>query len=137
VSVWAWALVAAGAVALAWAGLVVGLLVAGRHTHARALAGLVPDCAVLFARLARDPRVRRRDRAALGLLVAYLATPIDLIPDLLPVIGQLDDAILAALVLRAVLRGAGPDVVREHWPGPEPSLRALLRAAGAPAPAVP
>lgn len=130
-SVWAWALVVAGACALAWAGLVVGLLIAGRATHARALAGLVPDCAVLFGRLARDPRVRGRDRVALVALVAYLASPIDLVPDLLPVIGQLDDAILAALVLRAVLRGAGPEVVREHWPGPEPSLRALLRAAGA------
>jgi uncharacterized membrane protein YkvA (DUF1232 family) len=131
VSVWAWALVVAGAGAVAWAALVAGLLVAGRGTQARALAGLVPDCAVLFARLARDPRVRRRDRAALVALVAYLATPLDLVPDLLPVIGQLDDAILVAVVLRAVLRGAGPDVVREHWPGPEPSLRALLRAAGA------
>jgi uncharacterized membrane protein YkvA (DUF1232 family) len=131
VSVWAWAVVGAGAVALAWAGTVAALLVAGRHTHARALAGLVPDCAVLFARLARDRRLRRRHRVALLALVAYLATPLDLVPDMLPVIGQLDDAILAVVVLRAVLRGAGPEVVREHWPGPEPSLRALMRAAGA------
>jgi uncharacterized membrane protein YkvA (DUF1232 family) len=131
VPLWAWAVVVAGAVALAWAGTVGGLLIAGRRTHARALAGLVPDCVVLFTRLARDRRLPRRHRAALLVLVAYLATPLDLIPDVLPVIGQLDDAILAAVVLRAVLRGAGPEVVREHWPGPEPSLRALMRAAGA------
>ncbi len=100
--------------------------------RARAVARFVPECAVLFGRLARDPRLPRRHRAALAALVAYLAMPIDLIPDPIPVIGLLDDALLVALVLRAVLRRAGPEAVREHWPGPEGSLRALLSAAGAP-----
>ena len=136
-SVWWWTLVVAAAAVAAYAALVVGLLVAGRRMHARALAGFVPDCAVLFRRLAADPRLARRHKLVLVLLAAYLATPIDLVPDFLPVIGQLDDAILVVLVLRAVLRGAGAQVVREHWPGPEPSLRVLLRAAGAPVPAVP
>ncbi len=63
---------------------------------------------------------------ALGLLAAYLASPIDLVPDFIPVAGQLDDAILVALVLRGVLRAAGEEVVRGHWRGPERSLRLLL-----------
>ena len=58
--------------------------------------------------------------------VLYLACPIDLIPDFVPVAGQLDDAIVLALLLRGVVRAAGPEIVREHWPGPERSLTAVL-----------
>ena len=114
----------------AYAGFVLALVVAGRRTHARALAGFVPDCAILFKRLLADPRVARRRRLAIGLLAVYFASPIDLVPDFIPVAGQLDDAILAVLVLRGVIRGAGEGVVREHWPGPEASLAPLLRLAG-------
>jgi uncharacterized membrane protein YkvA (DUF1232 family) len=70
----------------------------------------------------------------LALLAGYLALPFDLVPDFIPVAGQLDDAILVGLVLRSLVRAAGPDLVREHWPGPEESLRAVLRLAGAAAP---
>jgi uncharacterized membrane protein YkvA (DUF1232 family) len=56
--------------------------------------------------------------------------PFDLVPDFIPVAGQLDDAILAGLVLRVLLRSAGAELIREHWPGPEPSLNRLLRLAG-------
>ena len=126
---WGWALLAAlGAYAL----LVGALLVVGRREQARAVAGFVPDCAVLFRRLLADPRVPGRAKLALGGLLAYLALPIDLVPDFLPVVGQLDDAVLVALVLRLALREAGPALVEEHWPGPAPSLRALLRLIGAP-----
>jgi uncharacterized membrane protein YkvA (DUF1232 family) len=90
----------------------------------------VPDCAVLFARLARDPRVPRRHRLALLALAGYLAFPLDLIPDFLPVVGQLDDALLVALTLRSLTRAAGPDVVAELWPGPPGSLAVVLRLAG-------
>lgn len=51
------------------------------------------------------------------LLAGYLALPFDLVPDFIPVAGQLDDALLLALVLRAVLRSGGEDLLREHWPG--------------------
>ena len=101
-----------------------------RRERLRALAGFVPDCAVLFGRLLRDPRVPRGRKLALGALVGYLALPFDLVPDFLPVIGQLDDALLVALVLRRVVRGR-PEFVREHWPGPEASLAFVLRLAGA------
>ena len=114
-----------------YALLVVALLVAGRRTDARAVAGFVPDCIVLFKRLIADPAIPRRRKAVLVLLVAYLAMPFDLIPDFIPVAGQLDDAILVGLALRGLVRGAGPELVRRHWPGPEGSLRVVLRLSGA------
>ena len=127
-----WLLVVAGVLLAAYALLLAGLLLAGRRTDARGWAGFIPDCLVLARRLLGDPRVGRRARILLGALVVYLAFPIDVVPDFLPVIGHLDDAIAVALVLRAVLRAAGADVIREHWPGPESSLGAVLRLAGAP-----
>jgi uncharacterized membrane protein YkvA (DUF1232 family) len=71
--------------------------------------------------------VPRKRKAILVLLVGYLMLPVDLVPDFIPVAGQLDDAIVAGLALRFVLRGAGPELVREHWPGPEASLQVVLR----------
>jgi uncharacterized membrane protein YkvA (DUF1232 family) len=112
-----------------WLALVAGLLLAGRRGDARALAGFVPDCLGLARGLLRDPRIPRRTRISLLLLLAYLLSPVDLVPDFIPVAGQLDDAILLALVLRGVLRAAGEAVVREHWHGPERSLAIVLRLA--------
>jgi uncharacterized membrane protein YkvA (DUF1232 family) len=121
--------VAAGVV-LAYAGFVLVLLVLGRRADACAVARFVPDCVVLFRRLLADPRVRRRDKLLLAALVPYLLLPFDLVPDFIPVAGQLDDAVLVALVLRRVVRGAGREVVEEHWPGPCTSLTLVLRLAG-------
>ena len=124
-------LVVAGAFLALWLAFIAALLIAKRGAQARALAGFVPDCLVLFKRLLGDPRVPRRRKLVLGALAVYLALPIDVVPDFIPVAGQLDDAILVALVLRSLVRGAGSAVVREHWPGPEESLRIVLRLAGA------
>jgi uncharacterized membrane protein YkvA (DUF1232 family) len=96
------------------------------------LARIVPELGKLFMRLGRDRRVPALWRLALIVLGAYLVSPIDLIPDFLPGIGQLDDAAIAAVVLRAVVRAAGPDVVSEHWPGTKASLNVVLRLAGYP-----
>jgi len=96
----------------------------------RALAGFVPDCAVLLKRLAEDPRVPRRRKLMLLGVVAYLAFPLDLVPDFIPVLGQLDDALVVAFALRRVAAAAGPGVVAEHWPGPPASLATVLRLAG-------
>jgi uncharacterized membrane protein YkvA (DUF1232 family) len=68
----------------------------------------------------------------LWLLFAYLAMPIDLVPDFLPVIGYADDAIIVAAALRSVVRRAGPEALREHWPGTEDGLAVLWRVAGLP-----
>lgn len=66
-------------------------------------------------------------RLRLWLLLAYLAMPIDLVPDFIPVLGYADDAILVAVVLRSVIRRAGPDAVARHWPGDEKGLEAVRR----------
>jgi uncharacterized membrane protein YkvA (DUF1232 family) len=105
------------------------LVVLGRRTDARAVATFVPDCAVLFKRLLQDRRVPRRAKLALALLIPYLASPLDLVPDFIPVAGQLDDAILVAIVMRYVVRSAGREVVEELWPGPERGLAAVLALA--------
>ena len=121
--------VVAAALGLAYAAVVVALVMAGRRGDARALAGFIPDCVVLVRRLIADPRVARRHKAMLVGLVGYLAMPIDLVPDFVPVAGQLDDAVLVVLVLRAVLRGSGAALLQEHWPGPDKSLQMISRLA--------
>ena len=121
------ALIVLAVVLALYALAVLALALAGRRSEARALAGFVPDCVVLFKRLLRDPRVAWWRKGLLAALIAYLALPIDLVPDFIPVAGQLDDAIFVALVLRAVLRASGESLLREHWPGPEQSLRVIQR----------
>jgi uncharacterized membrane protein YkvA (DUF1232 family) len=113
----------------AYATLVIGLVVAGRKGDARALVRLVPDCVVLFKRLLTDPRVDWWRKAILVLVIVYVASPIDLVPDFVPIPGQLDDALLVVLALRGVLRSAGPVVVAEHWLGSQSALAILSRVA--------
>ena len=110
---------------------VLALVLAGRRTDARALAGFIPDCIVLVKRLALDPRTSRPQRWALVALAAYLVSPFDLVPDFVPVAGQLDDAILVALAVSWLLRSHGEAAIREAWPGPGRSLAPVLRLAGA------
>ena len=74
--------------------------------------------------------VPRRRKLALVLLAGYLAIPLDLVPDFIPVVGQLDDALIAGLALRYALRGAGRELIAEHWPGPPESLAVVMRVAG-------
>lgn len=124
-----WLLVGAGFALLVYIGLIVGLLLAGRRTEASALARFIPDCMVLVRRLIGDPRVPRRRKLVLVALLVYLALPIDLVPDFIPVVGQLDDVIIAALAVRYALRAGGPDLLAQHWPGPDRSLEAVLRLA--------
>jgi uncharacterized membrane protein YkvA (DUF1232 family) len=123
---WGLVLVIVGAYVLG----VAALIAAGRREDARALAGFIPDCLVLVGRLARDGRISRPRRLLLFLVLGYLALPIDLVPDFLPGIGQLDDAVLLGLALRVVVRGGGMEQVRAAWPGPQASLTLVLRAAG-------
>jgi uncharacterized membrane protein YkvA (DUF1232 family) len=122
-----WIALAAALTLAIYLALIAGLALAGRRGDARALATFIPDCLILFRRLLHDPRVPRSRKLLLLPLIAYLAMPIDLIPDFIPIAGQLDDAIIVTLVLRALLRASGPSLLREHWPGPPQSLHLLLR----------
>ena len=112
-----------------WLVLIAALVVSGRGPLARELAALVPNLARLFAGLLGDPRVPRRAKIVLGLAAGYLAMPIDLIPDFIPIAGALDDAIVAALALRYVTRVAPAEVLADHWHGDPATLARLLRAA--------
>ena len=122
--------VVAGVLA-AWLVLVAALLAirpkGGLLTEA---VRLLPDLLRLLGRLSGDKTLPRGVRVRLALLTAYLAFPIDLIPDFLPVIGYADDAIIVAFVLRGVVRRAGLDAVRAHWPGSEDGFAALVRLTG-------
>jgi uncharacterized membrane protein YkvA (DUF1232 family) len=106
--------------------MVAALIALGRRGDARELVSFVPDCVVLFKRLVRDRRVPFRAKLALLCVIPYLLLPFDLIPDFIPVAGQLDDAILVAIVVAYVTRAAGRNVVAELWPGSDTGLRALL-----------
>jgi uncharacterized membrane protein YkvA (DUF1232 family) len=81
-------------------------------------AKLLPNLVKLVARLIRDPRVPRRSKLALGLAFAYVASPIDLIPEVIPVVGWADDLLILMLALDALIERAGKEVVEEHWDGP-------------------
>ena len=129
-SSWYWLAIATVAM---YATFVAWLAMEGRRANAGTLVRLIPDCAVLIHRLLRDPRVPRRSKWLLLAGIAYLAMPIDLVPDFIPVAGQLDDAIIVAIVLRNVLRSAGTERLEHHWPGPQASLDVLIRLSGVPA----
>ena len=89
----------------------------------------VPSFVKLLAGLARDPRVSTVDKAVVGVVVAYMVTPADLIPDFaVPVLGQLDDVYLLALALSRLLNNAGVEVILDHWDGEMASLEAVLSA---------
>jgi uncharacterized membrane protein YkvA (DUF1232 family) len=101
-NVWLWPGVALGATFALRLFLVLLLLGLGRRRDARDVARFIPDCLVLFKRLLQDPRVPRRAKVIVALLIPYLALPFDLIPDFIPAAGQLDDAILVAATIAYV-----------------------------------
>jgi uncharacterized membrane protein YkvA (DUF1232 family) len=117
--------------ALTYLGLLAALLTAGPKGNLLGEAlRLLPDLLRLQRRLAADSSVPRAARVRLWLLLAYLAIPFDVVPDFVPVLGYADDAIIATLVLRSVVRRAGVPAVRRHWPGTDDGLLALARLTG-------
>lgn len=102
------------------------LLLLGRKTAARELAMLIPNLVLLFKDLVGDPRVPKGSKALLIFGAAWIASPIDLIPEFIPFLGPLDDAVIAALILRHLVRKAGPEVVLEHWRGDPATIAPLL-----------
>ncbi|MEV6825340.1 YkvA family protein [Amycolatopsis sp. NPDC051102] len=131
-SFWGDLLIGVGAaLLLAWLVLVVALVVVRpRGGLLREALRLLPDVLRLIRRLAADRTLPRGVRIRLGLLLAYLALPIDLVPDFIPVLGYADDAIIVTAVLRGVVRRAGLDAVRAHWPGTDDGFAALARLTG-------
>jgi uncharacterized membrane protein YkvA (DUF1232 family) len=110
-----------------WIVVVVVLVIVGRVLLARELALLVPNLIRLFGGLLRDARVPLRAKIVLAVASVWLASPIDLIPDFIPIVGSLDDAVVAALALRFVLGTTDGAIVREHWRGDPATLERLLR----------
>jgi uncharacterized membrane protein YkvA (DUF1232 family) len=116
---------------VAWLALLVGLAVARPEgTTLGDAVRLLPDLVGLVRRLAGDATLPRSTRVTLGLLVAYLVFPIDVVPDFIPVLGYADDAIVVALALRRVVRVAGAEAVDRHWRGSEAGLAIVHRLAG-------
>ena len=135
-SFWLDLLIGAGmALLLAWLALVMALVLARpRGALLTEALRLLPDVLRLIGRLAADPDLPRGIRIRLGALLVYLALPIDLIPDFIPVLGYADDAIIVTVVLRSVVRRAGIGAVRAHWPGTDDGFAALARLTGLPGP---
>lgn len=121
---------ALGIAVAAWLGTVLLLFLAGKRSAGRELVALLPNLVALFKGLLKDPRVPRGTKLWVGFAVAWVISPIDLIPEFVPIAGPLDDAIVAALVLRHVLKRAGREVVGDHWRGDPATLRLIMRAAG-------
>jgi uncharacterized membrane protein YkvA (DUF1232 family) len=116
------------AVGLMIAGWALLLLLARRLPPGplRELASFLPDCLTTVRRLRRDPRVPRRAKVAFVLAGLWLASPIDLIPEVLPVIGPLDDIVVIALALRYAGRQVPRQVLLDAWPGQTSLLERLL-----------
>ena len=120
-------LIAVAVAAVLWGGAILVLVAVGRRTQARELAVLIPNLLFLFRGLIKDERVPRSSKLWLGFAVAWIASPIDLIPEFIPVAGPLDDAIVAVLVLRHVLRRSERAVIEAHWRGDPKTLESILR----------
>jgi uncharacterized membrane protein YkvA (DUF1232 family) len=130
---WSWwgsLLAVVGGLALLWLGLVAALWLARPDdVRVRDTLRLLPDLLRLLHRLAADPTLPGGVRLRLWLLLGYLALPIDLVPDFIPVIGYADDAVIVVLALRSVTRRAGPEALERHWPGTPEGLAAIRRLA--------
>ena len=129
------ALSIAAGLLIIWVALVLVLWIQQRRLGGtvdwKEIVRLVPDVLRLLKRLATDPQTPRGTRWLLAGLLVYLALPIDLVPDFIPVLGYADDAVAIVLVLRWAIRRAGQDRIEAHWPGSEAGLRSLLALTGA------
>jgi uncharacterized membrane protein YkvA (DUF1232 family) len=129
---WASIVVAvAAALVLVWLVFLVMLRVLGPDgSSVKQASRLLPDVLRLISRLARDRSLPRGVRVRLWLLLGYLVSPIDIIPDFIPVIGYADDLVIVAIVLRSTVRAAGVEAVRAHWPGTPDGFAVLQRLTG-------
>jgi uncharacterized membrane protein YkvA (DUF1232 family) len=87
---------------------------------------LLPNLAKLIGRLVVHPQVPAREKAMLAATIAYLASPIDIIPDFIPGLGEVDDIFIVALVLQRLVNAAGEELVLQNWDG-DPKLLSIIR----------
>ncbi len=135
---WSTLVAVGGGLLLLWAGLVLALWLLARRDQRtgslREALRLLPDVVRLLRALAADPDLPRGVRLRLVLLLGYLLMPLDLVPDVIPVVGWADDVVVVALALRSVVRRAGPGALDRHWPGTPDGLAVVRRLAGLPTP---
>jgi uncharacterized membrane protein YkvA (DUF1232 family) len=128
---WPALLAVAGGLLLLWAVLLLVLWRARPDgTSTTSALRLLPDLLRLVRRLAADRALPRGVRIRVWLLLAYLLSPVDLVPDVIPVLGYADDVVVVALALRAVVRRAGPEALVRSWPGDDAGLAVVSRLAG-------
>jgi uncharacterized membrane protein YkvA (DUF1232 family) len=121
-------IVVAATLVLLWLALIAYVWIARPDAaSARDAVRLIPDILRLVRRIAADRSLPRGVRVRLWLLLGYLVFPIDLVPDVIPGLGYADDVVIVAAALRSVVRRAGPDAVRRHWPGTDAGLSTLWR----------
>jgi uncharacterized membrane protein YkvA (DUF1232 family) len=123
---WAWLVGALSSMAAIYAVFLAVLFIRRPDgTSVTDLMRLLPDVVRLLHRLATDRSLPRGIRVRIWLLLGYLAMPIDLVPDFLPVIGYADDVVVTAMMLRTIVRRAGSEPLRRHWPGTDEGLAML------------
>ena len=124
---WTWLLVGVGLLVSSWALLVV-LAARLPEGSLKELAGFLPDCVTMVRALRKDPRVPRRAKVAVAIAGLWVISPIDLVPEFLPVIGPLDDVVLVALALRYAARQVPRDVLLAAWPGRPSTIERVIGA---------
>jgi uncharacterized membrane protein YkvA (DUF1232 family) len=124
---WTWLLVTLGAIALALT--IAAVSIRRSRTALIELVRLVPLCLALLRDVMRDPAAPRRAKIAPAVVLVYLAIPIDLIPDFIPGLGHLDDALIVAWAIRQLVAAAGRERVIAHWKGDRDTLDRILRPA--------
>lgn len=123
-------LIALGVVVTIWVVAIAALWFFGRKIAAKQLARAIPDLVALCRGLVSDPRVPLGSKLLVGGALVWVLSPIDLVPEFIPLLGPLDDVIVVGLVLRHLIKRAGVEVVQEHWRGDPRVLRTALRLAG-------
>lgn len=129
---WTWVLLGGAGIALMWAVLI-GLAARLPEGSLKEVVSFLPDCATTIRRLRRDPRVPTSAKLAVGVALVWVLSPIDLIPEFLPVIGPLDDAVVVALALRFAARRVPREALLAAWPGEAGTIERLLGRSGGPA----
>ena len=122
---WAWVLIGVGVLCASWM-LLVGLAARLPEGSLKELAGFLPDCVTTARRLRGDPRVPARAKFAIGFALVWVLSPIDLIPEFLPVIGPLDDVVVVALAFRYAARQIPRSLLLEAWPGNASTIERVL-----------